>query len=128
MADRPTANEYSLKPPPTQHQHRVELGQDWTPATPSQMERLEQLEVQRAKFDGYYITEAKAAEIDPEVIATNPQLIDRIRYSQPDWPSGKASATKALGTLPGGCGESTDNRSVSFAQLTAGEVGPDGAD
>lgn len=127
MIDKPES-QYSIKPPPTRNQHHVELGQDFTPATPSQMERLEATEKARAKFDSYYITEAKAREIPAEVLEARPDIKDRIQYSQPDWPAGKASATRALGPLEGGQGEQTETRSVSFEQLTAGDVGGDASE
>lgn len=120
MAD---TSQYSKRPPPTRNQPRVELGQNFTPASASQMKRLEALEAERVKFDSYYITEEKASEIPVEVLDARPDIRDRIEYSQRDWPAGKASATRALGALEGGQGEQTETRKVSFEQLTAGDVG-----
>ncbi len=125
MADKKPESVYSAKPPATRLQYRGELGQNFTPATPAQMERLEAAEVERAKFDNYYITEEKAAEIPNEVLDKRPDIRDKIQYSQSDWPSRKASATRALGPLEGGCGETVENRRVTFEQLTAGDVGGD---
>ncbi len=123
VSDKPADNAFSKKPPSTRFQHRVELGQDFTPATPSQMERLEAAEKERIKHDDWYITEEKAREIPQEVLDARPDIRSKIEYSQVDWPAGKASATKALGPLPGGEGQETDTRRVTFEQLTKGDVG-----
>ncbi len=112
------------KPASTRYQYRYPLGQNLTPASRSEMERLKVLEVARKKWDKSYIDAATAGSIPQEVVDGNPELAWRIQTSQPDWPEGRASATEALGVLPGGEGEEIEHRAVDAEALFTG--GPHG--
>ena len=113
-------------PAPTATLHRVELGADYTPATAKQMETLKAIESERKKWDKSYIDAETAHSIPQEVVDASPDLANRIRNSQEDWPENRASATEALGPLVGGNGESIEVRKVNTEDLfqSHGAQGP----
>lgn len=72
-------------------------------------DRAKEVEAARAKVDKYYMTAEEARALPPE-IAQRPEVKDRIRYSQGDWPESRSTATRALGPLKPGEGETVQNR------------------
>jgi hypothetical protein len=81
------------------------------------MERLKAVEIERKKWDPSYIDAETARSIPAEVLDAKPELASRVRYSQQDWPENHASASEALGTLPGGEGQTTELRRLTFDEL-----------
>jgi len=91
-----------------------------TPLTPDEVTRAREAEQARKRFDPHYMTADEARQIPSGMIASRPDLQDRIRYSQPDWPENRMSATQALGPLPGGSGETVERRAVGVEEIFRG--------
>jgi hypothetical protein len=106
---------------PRTHQRR-------TPLTKAELAAAREQEKQRKKWDKFYITAEQARTIPHEAADRDQTLQERVRYSQPDWPENKMSATEALGPLKGGEGEQTESRSIPAEDLFTGRKVGDGAD
>ena len=81
--------------------------------------KAKEAEVARAKTDPYYIS-AEQARALPSEVAQRPEVMDRIRYSQRDWPESKSTATLALGPLKPGEGEVVQHRDADAESLFGG--------
>jgi hypothetical protein len=82
-------------------------------------DRAKEVEKARAKVDKYYMTADEARALPPEVVQ-RPEVQDRIRYSQRDWPESKSTATRALGPLEPGEGETVQQRGVEAGSIFEG--------
>lgn len=91
------------------------------PLNPEELEAARAVEAERKRWDRDYIDAATARSIPAEVLEKKPELRQRIKYSQPDWPEGRMSATEALGPLEGGAGEVVEQRNVDAAELFTGK-------
>ena len=85
--------------PPMQRTHRRR-----TPLTADEVADAREQERMRKEWDPMYITAAEAREAQ-RANALTPEVQQRIRYSQRDWPENRMSATEALGPLEPGEGE-----------------------
>lgn len=90
------------------------------PLTGPQFREAKSAEAVRAKHDPHYITADEARKLPAEV-AQRPEVQSRIRYSQPEWPESRSTATKALGPLPTGEGQTVQERTVDAADLFGGQ-------
>lgn len=106
-----------MQRPPMQRTHKRE-----TPLTPTEVDQAREVERQRQKWDPTYITAEQAKAMPPEV-ASRPDVSERIRYSQEDWPENRMAASVALDPLQPGAGEEYLRKDqVEASDLFTGEV------
>lgn len=104
--------------PPMQRTHRRH-----TPLTAEEVEDARRVEADRKKWDPEYITYEEAHAIAPEVLRGDIGLQRRIRYSQPDWPENRMSASVAFGPLQGGEGQVDISRGAPASEYFYSEGG-----
>lgn len=106
-------------PPPAGSGRTIYPKEHRRPLTGRHFDEAKAAESARKKYDPSYIT-ADDARALPSDIAQRPDMQERIRYSQPDWPESRSTATRALGPLPTGEGQEVDERVVESADLFQG--------
>ena len=93
-----------------------------TPATEAQFARLKRDEAARQRWDPDYLTAKQAADIPDAALEARPELLERIKCSEPDWPENKLAASQALGDLPTDEGQRNVERMVDTARLFSGDI------
>lgn len=87
------------------------------PLSPAEFEEAKRREAERKTWDPGYVTREEAEEIPSEALDARPELRDRVRRSQPDWPENRLSASRALGSLPTGEGQEVASRGADAADF-----------
>lgn len=89
------------------------------PLVGRRFDEAKEAEAVRAKHDPMYIPADEARALPQEVL-DRPEVREKVRYSQPDWPETRSTASRALGELPTGCGEVVERRDVPAESLFGG--------
>lgn len=113
MSQRPNTNH------PVRSERTIFPRSHTRPLVGEHFERAKAAEAARAERDPHYITAEQAQALPPEERA-QPDVQSRVQYSQGDWPETRSTATRALGELKPGAGETVQRRSVDADALFQG--------